>query len=162
VVKGHFRKDLYYRLNIVELKLPSLSERREDIPLLIRHFIEKYNKQMNRHIKDIDPYLEEKLIHRNWKGEVRELENTIERLMIFASGDKLSLKDLPSFLQDGDQSDFMNIRASSLKLAQEYFEKKYINQVLERNAYHKGNTARELKIGEATLYRKLKEYGIEK
>ncbi|MBN1541528.1 sigma-54-dependent Fis family transcriptional regulator [candidate division KSB1 bacterium] len=158
---GLFRRDLYYRLNVVELHLPSLSERRQDIPLLVRHFIEKYNRQMNRSIRGVEPRLMQWLINREYKGHVRELENLIERLMIFAMDDELTMDALPAELREP----MLRSTAQStwsLKSAVEEFERFTILQKLQECDYHRAKTARKLGIGEATLYRKMKDLGIDK
>lgn len=159
VAAGRFRDDLYYRLSVIEIRLPSLQDRREDIPLLIRHFVQKYNRQMNKSIRSVQPQLMQMLLSREWKGEVRELENYIERLMIFASGDELTLESLPP-----DSAHPMKRSAVKnglpLKKAVEEFERHYILEQLAKHSYHRGNTARALGIGEATLYRKMARLGI--
>jgi two-component system response regulator PilR (NtrC family) len=159
VHEGHFREDLYYRLAVIEIQLPSLSERRDDIPLLVHHFIRKYNRQMNRRVKGVEADLMQALMQRTWKGEVRELENIIERLMIFANGEILRAADLPK--------EVLSLReprkipdASTLKGAVEEFERDVIRTQLEANQGHRGKTAQALGISEATLYRKMSDLGI--
>lgn len=160
VVQGRFRNDLYYRLNVIEIKLPSLKDRREDIPLLVRHFIQKYNRQMNKSINAVQPRLMQALIAREWKGEVRELENFIERLLIFAAGNELTLEALPPESINPIKKDRLK-QAATLKQAIEEFERSYIIDQLRKNAYHRAKTAKALGIGEATLYRKMNQLGIE-
>jgi two-component system response regulator PilR (NtrC family) len=159
---GTFREDLYYRLNVIEINLPSLNERREDIPLLIRHFIRKYNRQMNRAVKGVEPGLMSKLVNRSYRGEVRELENLLERLMIFSNGSVLTLDGLPPDLREETNRFDVSTQHTTLKAAVEDFERRHILQQLEKNDYHRGRTAKELQIGDATLYRKMKELGIDK
>ena len=160
VQAGRFREDLYYRLNVIEIHLPSLQERRSDIPLLVDHFIQKYNRQMNRHVKGADPELLAFLSKREWKGEVRELENYIERLMIFVQGEYIQLRDLPADMQPAESLSRRANEADTLKHAVEHFERQFIREQLIRNNYHRGKTAAALGIGEATLYRKINEYGL--
>ncbi|MBN1481183.1 sigma-54-dependent Fis family transcriptional regulator [candidate division KSB1 bacterium] len=160
VSQGRFRNDLYYRLNVIDIKLPSLKDRREDIPLLIRHFIQKYNRQMNKSITAVQPRLMQTLIAREWKGEVRELENYIERLMIFASGSELTMETLPPESINPIRREHL-VQATTLKKAVEEFERRYIIEQLTKNKYHRSNTAKALGIGEATLYRKMNQLGIE-
>ncbi len=162
ITKGTFREDLYYRLAVIEIYLPALSERREDIPLLVQHFIRKYNKQMNRSVKGVEPRLMALLVNRPYKGQVRELENLIERLMIFAEGDLLTFDSLPPDLRRGPSSTPNSGQASNLKSAVEEFERSFILKTLEENDYHRGKTAKVLAIGEATLYRKMKDLAIDK
>lgn len=159
IAKGRFRDDLFYRLDVIQIKLPSLKERKEDIPLLVHHFIKKYNKQMNKKVVSIQPSLLHALINNNWKGEVRELENFIERLMIFSQSTELSEKDLP--LDSINPISVFNINDNNtLKEAISNFEKYYILNQLEKFAYHKGKTAKALGLGEATLYRKIQQLNI--
>jgi DNA-binding NtrC family response regulator len=157
---GRFREDLYYRLNVVEIHLPSLRERRSDIPLLVDHFIQKYNRQMNRHVKGVEPEVLDLLVQRNWKGEVRELENFIERLMIFAQGEIINLEDLPPELRPAEAAAWRPADTDTLKSAVDHFEREFIREQLIRHDYHRGKTAAALHIGEATLYRKMNELGL--
>ncbi|RLA95201.1 MAG: sigma-54-dependent Fis family transcriptional regulator, partial [Deltaproteobacteria bacterium] len=93
IEEGNFREDLYYRLNIIEIHLPSLSERREDIPLLVEHFIRKYNKELKRKVRGVDNETMKVLMNYQWKGEVRELENMIERAVLLCEGDYITLEN---------------------------------------------------------------------
>ncbi len=160
VQAGRFREDLYFRLNVIEIHIPSLRERPSDIPLLVDHFIQKYNRQMNRHVRGADPGVLEMIVKREWKGEVRELENFIERLMIFTTGEVISMEDLPGDMQPVEASARRPREADSLRSAMEQYEREFIREQLIRNHYHRGRTAAALKIGEATLYRKMNEYGL--
>jgi DNA-binding NtrC family response regulator len=158
VHQGRFREDLYYRLAVIEIHLPSLSERRDDVPLLVHHFIAKYNRQMNRCVKGVEPAMMQALIHRTWKGEVRELENIIERQMIFATGDILCSADLPREVSLAEVRKIPD--ATTLKGAVEEFERDYIRRQLEQHNGHRAKTAQAIGISEATLYRKMGELGI--
>jgi len=159
VIAGRFREDLYYRLNIVEINLPSLKEREEDITLLADHFLNKYRREMNRNIKGFDPEAMRALISYEWKGEIRELENTIERAVIFCKDEFIGLKDLPqAFNSKTGITDFSKM--GSLEESVRKFEKDYINKALENNNFDKEKTADLLKVGLSTLYRKLKELDI--
>lgn len=159
VMAGRFREDLYYRLNIVEINLPSLKEREEDITLLADHFLNKYRKEMNRNIKGIDPEAMRAIIAYEWKGEIRELENTIERAVIFCKEEYITLKDLPQvFNSKTGTTDFSKM--GSLEDSVRKFEKDYILKALENNNFDKEKTADLLKVGLSTLYRKLKELDI--
>ncbi len=159
VAEGSFRDDLFYRLNVIEIKLPSLKDRREDIPLLVRHFIQKYNRQMNKLVTSVQPQLMQALLSREWKGEVRELENFIERLMIFATGSELTMDHLPP--ESINPIKTFSTGTSNLKSAVENFERGLIAEQLASYNFHRGKTAKALGIGEATLYRKMKQLGIE-
>ncbi len=104
VEAGRFREDLYYRLNVMEIHIPPLSERPEDIPLLVDHFIKRHNPELKRNFQGIDEDAMRVLMSLQWKGNVRELDNVIEHTMILAEGERITLKDLPS-LDRGQQSD---------------------------------------------------------
>jgi DNA-binding NtrC family response regulator len=159
VNSGNFREDLYYRLNVIEINLPPLKDREEDIPLLADHFLDKYRKEMNRNIKGIAQDAIRSLVNHEWKGEVRELENVIERAVIFCKEDFITLKDLPaSFRPDSEITDYSV--PGSLEEALRKFEKDLILQTLESNDYNKEKTSDILKVGLSTLYRKLKELDI--
>jgi len=159
VEKGKFREDLYYRLNIVQIRLPSLSERKEDIPVLIKHFINKYNKEMNKKVLRVDNEVMNILLNHRWQGEVRELENIIERAMIFCEDDIITVNELPiNMLKRKKHKDFDFPK--ELKKALNLFEKNHILKILEKNNYHRKKTAIELGIGESSLYRKLNNYEI--
>ncbi len=154
---GEFREDLFYRLNVVEIKLPTLNERKEDIPLLVNHFIEKYCNEMGRKIIGIDNETMKVLMSHDWRGGVRELENVIERAVIFANDDVISVNDLSDNLR-GD-----NLRhgyPDSLKDALKNFEKEHILKTIKKFEYNKEDAASALKIGLSSLYRKMEELGI--
>lgn len=159
IKSGKFREDLYYRLNVVEISIPSLKEREEDIPLLADHFLNKYRTEMNKNIKGIDNEVIRALISYEWKGEVRELENVMERAVIFCKGDFISLNDLPETFSHASSSvDFSKL--GSLEVAIRRFEKEYILKALESNNNDKEKTSELLQVGLSTLYRKLKELDI--
>ena len=159
IKKGEFREDLYYRLNVIEIKLPSLKERTDDIPLLANHFVDKYRTQMNKKIKGISESAMRALINHNWKGEVRELENVIERAVIFCNDDFIDIKHLPETFGGGDYSNILPLSAS-LDDAVKKYERDIILNSLENNDYNKEKAAEDLKVGLSTLYRKLKELNI--
>ncbi len=159
VKAGRFREDLFYRVNVVEIHIPSLKDRVEDIPLLADHFLHKYRLELNKNIKGIDSEVMRALLNHEWKGEVRELENIIERAAIFCKGDLISLSDLPqSFKPETDNSDFSI--SGSLDESVRKFERDFILRALENNDNNKEKTADAMKVGLSTLYRKLKELDI--
>ncbi len=159
VANGRFREDLYYRLNIVEIRLPSLKEREEDIPLLADHFLNKYRRELNKNIKGIDSDAMGSLMNYEWKGEIRELENTLERAAIFCKTEFILLNDLPqNFNSKGPIIDFSKV--GSLEEYVKKIEKDYIFKALENNHFDKEKTAEVLQVGLSTLYRKLKELDI--
>ena len=159
VKEGNFREDLYYRLNVVEIKLPSLKERQEDIPLLANHFVDKYRKQMNKSIRGISEEAMRILINHEWKGEVRELENVIERAIIFCNEDYIEKNNLPESFLGGD-SQFSFSLTGSLEDSVKKYERDIIVSALESTNFNKEKTAADLKVGLSTLYRKLKELNI--
>lgn len=159
IKNGKFREDLFYRLNVIEINLPSLKEREEDIPVLADHFLNKYRKELNKNIKGIDNEAMRALVNYEWKGEVRELENVIERAVIFSKNEFITLKDLPSFFRPSDL--FVNrFTAGPLEESVKGFERDYILRTLENNDFDKEKTAEVLKVGLSTLYRKMKELDI--
>lgn len=157
--KGNFRLDLFYRLSVFSIRLPSLQERQADIPLLAQHFIEMFTAKMNRSslggkLLGMDESFQKALANHPWKGNIRELKNIIERAVILASGDELTLDCLPfdfQYTETGNPED-------ALKLAE--MEKLHIRKVLAFTKGNKTKTAELLGIGLATLYRKIEEYGL--
>ncbi len=157
---GRFRADLFYRLNVVEIHLPSLADRPEDIPLLVKHFISRFNRQMNKSVRGATPEALDLLTRHCWRGEVRELQNVIERAMIFCQEDYLDVQHLPAEIWECLDESTVPSQSDSLQDALRDFEKKYIQNALRRHGFHRRKTAEALGIGEATLYRKMKELGI--
>ncbi len=154
--KGLFREDLYYRLNVIEVKIPSLRERREDIDVLARHFVEKYGKEANKKVCGITYDAMEALHRYNWPGNVRELRNVMERAVVLSGSEKIGLAELPEKIssQDGGRN------ASTLKDRLDYYEEKIVKDALESHDWNKEETAVELGVDLATLYRKIKKLGI--
>ena len=157
--EGRFREDLYYRLNVVEIKLPSLNERREDIPLLVDHFIKKYNKELKRNILGTDNETMRILMNYPYKGGIRELENVIERALILCEGEYIIKQDLPPNMIGEEFDEGMPDR---LKDAVAAFEKRHIINVLKRTDNDKEKAAKILDISLSSLYRKMDELNIKK
>ncbi len=154
---GEFREDLYYRLNVVEIKLPSLNERRDDIPLLVKHFVEKYCNEMGKPVLGVNNESMKKLMNYDWRGGVRELENKIERAIIFSTGDKIEVTDL----DEGDESSVsLNNMPESIKEATLIFEREHIKRIIEKYDNNKEEAAKALEIGLSSLYRKMELMGI--
>ncbi|MHC4854879.1 MAG: sigma-54-dependent transcriptional regulator [Planctomycetota bacterium] len=151
---GHFREDLYYRLNVVGVHLPPLRERTEDIPKLIHHFMEKYNHQMGKNCVGVSDRAMNVLMNYEWKGNIRELQNVIERAIIFAEGDTISISDIGLVAASGDLSEEHD---KTLQEALRHFEKEYILGILKKHKGDKAQAAGELGIGVSTLYRKISE-----
>jgi len=169
VEQGRFRKDLYYRLNVVNLRLPPLRQRRDDIPLLIAHFLERKSREYGKTFRVSDEMLRV-LLEYDWPGNVRELEHLIDRACAYCSGNLLQLGDAPTSIVDyysnmrprtfnpGAQTDTSLIAPSVTPLVE--LEKQAIQQALEALRGDKLAAARLLGIGKTTLYRKIKEYGL--
>jgi DNA-binding NtrC family response regulator len=162
VEKGRFREDLFYRLNVVELHLPSLTERPDDLPLLAQHFLELYRTQMSRSIHGFTNEAMQALLRHTWKGEVRELENVIERAVIFCESDMIGLEHLPDYLRPSETSASfaMPKGKESLRDAVREFERRYILEVISSTGGDKREVAKQLDISLSSLYRKMDELGI--
>ena len=157
ITKGSFREDLYYRLSVVPIRIPPLRNRREDIPLLLNHFLKKFSKRVKRNIPEISPEAMDILIEHSWPGNVRELEHTIERILILEEGDIIRTRDLPSFISQ-KQVDFQMFTEDVLSL--EELEKKYIRFILKKTKGRKTEAAKILGINRKTLGLKIKKYEL--
>lgn len=160
VKHGRFREDLYYRLNVVSLHVPSLKERREDIPLLARHFLEVYGEKNNRRVSGITPGCMDILLHYPWPGNVRELENAMERGVILMRGDYLDEESLPITIKKWTQEESGDIAAGmeDLPSSLEEAEKLIILKTLDEVDGNKSEAARRLGITRKTLLSKLNKY----
>jgi DNA-binding NtrC family response regulator len=158
VKEGRFREDLYYRLNVIEIPMPSLRERRDDIPLLIKHYLELFSREAGKAIKKLDHEARQALLAYDWPGNIRELRNTLERAVVLADGDVITISDLPDRFRTLDTK---GISTSSLRQALDEFEREYIRRGLVENKGNKEATANNLGIDLATLYRKLKKLRLE-
>ncbi|PIP77164.1 MAG: Fis family transcriptional regulator [Ignavibacteria bacterium CG22_combo_CG10-13_8_21_14_all_37_15] len=160
VESGRFREDLFYRLNVVELNLPSLKERAEDIPILADHFVNKYRKEIGKNVKGVESSAMRALLHYEWRGEVRELENIIERAVIFAKNEYITIEDLPQSMHLSKDA-LIPEKPGSLDDFIKKVEKGFILKSLETNEFDKEKVAKQLNLGLSTLYRKIKDYGLE-
>jgi transcriptional regulator with PAS, ATPase and Fis domain len=158
VKEGRFREDLYYRLNVIELKMPSLRDRSDDIPVLIKHYLDAFSKECDKKIKDIDFEAMQALLAYDWPGNIRELRNTLERAVVLAEGEVITIHDLPDKFRT---LDIEGVSTSSLRQALDNYEREYIRRSLTENKGNKEVTAAKLGIDLATLYRKLKKLRIE-
>lgn len=154
--EGSFREDLFYRLNVVTLRLPRLCERKDDISMLISCFIEKYSRPFEKKIRGISPHALEILMHYNFPGNVRELENIIQRSVALAESDVIRINDLPPDLQ---KLEFNTLEGEGL-LALEEMEKLHIAKVLYKTNYNKNLSCKILNLPRTTLWRKMKKYGL--
>ncbi|PSK93237.1 sigma-54-dependent transcriptional regulator [Taibaiella chishuiensis] len=153
---GKFREDLFYRLNLVTINLPPLRERQADIPLLAGYFIEKLTRDAYQHVKGMTPAFVEKIGQYDWRGNIRELKNVLERSLIVCATRQLSIEHLPVELQ---YASLQSKTISAFDLAS--VERLHIQRVLQYTKGNKVQTAKLLNIGTATLYRKIEEYKIE-
>ena len=158
IKSGEFREDLYYRLNVVEIKLPTLNEKREDIPILVNHFIEKFRQEMGRKIIGVDTETMRTLMSHDWRGGVRELENVIERAIIFAKHEIISMDDLSDYVKGNNN--FSDNFPDSLKDALKIFEREHIITTIKKYNYDKEEASKALQIGLSSLYRKMEELDI--
>ena len=154
---GAFREDLYFRLNVVTIALPQLSERREDIPLLIRHFIEKYSLAFHKQVTGMQPQALQILVNYSYPGNVRELENIVERAVALTESEEITAHDLPKDLQ---KLEFDTLEGAGLHSLEE-MERRYIEKVLENTGYNKGLAAKILDVPRTTLWRKMKLFGLD-
>lgn len=169
VAQGRFRKDLYYRLHVIPIALPSLRERRDDIPLLVQHFIEKLGPRTNPRVRRIDDLALARLIAYPWPGNIRELENVIEQMMVFAQGDAISVNALPVFLKEDRPTGTLSLPGGAdgpdgqvaLPELLDDLEKQLILKAFRKSNGVKTETARLLGIKPSALYYKLEKYGIE-
>ena len=158
VEEKRFRDDLYYRLNIMEIHIPSLRERPEDIPLLVEHLIQKHNPELKRNFKGAEPEVIRVLASLEWKGNVRELDNVIEHTMILADSEWITLKNLPAALLNAEEA--IPPFVLNLKDALRQYEKQHILRVLDQAGQDRKEAAHLLDISLSSLYRKLEELGI--
>ncbi len=154
VKRGNFREDLYYRLNVINIKVPPLRERREDIIPLAEHFLRKYCQKYSKGIKTIDPALREQLLSYHWPGNVRELENVIERGVILADGNILTRE----YMCIPEREEVLQVQPL---VSLEEMERQYILKVLRHTGWNQTRASRVLGIDRKTLYLKLKRYRIE-
>jgi PAS domain S-box-containing protein len=160
VRQGTFREDLYYRLNVVKVHLPPLRERREDIPLLVDHFIHRFNLKQNKNILGVHPEVMDLFMIHDFPGNVRELENLLEHAFILCRGPEIQTTHLPpDFLEALGKEPTRFLLPASLPLLRRT-EAQIIIETLHKHKSHRGKTAYELGIDKSTLWRKMKKHGI--
>lgn len=166
IAQGKFRLDLFYRLNIVTVNVPPLRERKEDIPLLVEHFIEKYNKRLAMNVTNVSQAAMRYLLDYPWHGNVRDLENAIQSAIILVQGDTIRVEDLPlrvrGYPEISDEIDLSEkgLEAQVLELTIK-IEKELIIKALEKCGQNRTNTAELLKISRKTLFNKMKQLELE-
>lgn len=159
IEKGNFRQDLYYRLNVIPIYVPPLRERKEDIPLLVQHFMELFCNENGKPLKKISPSALNLLMEHNWPGNIRELRNIVERLIILVDADTIESSHVLSALNVKHINEIDRGEKSLKELLDEY-EKKILLAELNANRGNVSQTAKKLKVDRANLYRKLRAYDI--
>ncbi|MCC6547707.1 sigma 54-interacting transcriptional regulator, partial [Candidatus Sumerlaeota bacterium] len=186
VEKNEFREDLYYRLNVLPIHLPPLRKRRDDIPILIDHFIGEYNPKLKRNVSSVEDLALQKFLNYSWPGNIRELENTIQRVMLMAQGTTIKVGDLPATLKGEQQlassprelppggealedldlrsvlntEDFSQPLADRLQLITDHIEKYLIRAALKKTKGHRQDTADLLSMSRKSLHNKMVRYGL--
>lgn len=158
VKAGHFREDLYYRLNVVRIEMPSLRERKDDIPLLMHSFLREFNIENEKNIKGFDNRSKAAMMKYDWPGNIRELKNCVESAVVMCTGDEIKIEDLPASLRAGSEERSISI---PLGITMEEAEKIIIQENLAANNNNKSKTADILRIGRKTLHRKLEEWDMQ-
>jgi two-component system response regulator AtoC len=163
VKEGRFREDLYYRLNVLPLRVPPLRERREDIPLLVEHFLVKNNARLGTKMRGVSPRAHKLLLEYPWPGNVRELENTVERSVVLAEGDTLDEADLPERLRAGKDAVQATLDAGelSIKKTTRVIEETLIRRALDKTRGNRTAAAKLLEISHRALLYKIKDYGVD-
>ncbi len=166
ISRGNFREDLFYRLNVLPFDVPPLRERKDDIPLLITHFLELYCSKESREIKTVSPMAMELLVNYPWPGNVRELKNIIERLVIMVPDKQITERHLPTATfsrktAEPRQNTALIAEVATFREAKEEFEKDFLIQKLEENDWNISKTAESIEIERSNLHRKIKSFGIE-
>ncbi len=162
VREGKFRDDLFYRLNVLQIKIPPMRDRKEDIPLLVDHFIHKYSRELNNPIEGIHPEALDCLMNYGWKGNVRELENVVERAIVLTDSSQIQVENLPVEIQNPKEESRVNLLSDelSIKKASRYLEMDLIKKALHKTNGNHTHAAKLLEISHRALLYKIKEYGI--
>jgi DNA-binding NtrC family response regulator len=168
VQKGHFREDLFYRLHVIPILLPSLRERKVDIPVLLSHFFEEFAHKNQKPVMKVAPEALQMMVKHPWRGNVRELRNLVERIVVLKDGETLVPEDLPPKMRILEGEDGRSPEAApadagiSFQTAVSEFEKNLILNALEKTSWVKNRAADLLKIKRTTLVEKIKRYSLEK
>jgi PAS domain S-box-containing protein len=160
ILTGRFRKDLFYRINIINIHLPPLRERKDDLPLLVNHFIDHFNEIFGKTVRQFSSSAYGLITEYEWPGNIRELENVIEHCFILCNSDIIQIEHLPKSLRES-KTKSAEKNSIQIKLNMMETEKEIILSALERNKWNRRQTAEDLKINPSTLWRKMKKLGIE-
>lgn len=168
VEDGKFREDLFYRLNVIPIRIPSLRERKSDIPVLIQHFITKFNREKNRNITGVAPEAMDQLMKYEWPGNIRELENLMERLSVMLGEGMIEVSDLPprylnqntKTVQAASSQSMVGDEGIDFNSVVDDFENKLILQALERTGWNRNQAAKLLRLNRTTLVEKIKKKGL--
>ncbi|HEX7978437.1 MAG TPA: sigma-54 dependent transcriptional regulator [Gemmatimonadaceae bacterium] len=161
VAEGKFRADLYYRINVVRIHLPALRERSEDVPELVRHFIERFNRRLGMHVTGAAPAAMRALVEYPWPGNVRELENVVERAMVLTDGTQLGVEQLPTLAAPTTRSEGAASPLDlSVKRRTEELERALIKEALERTRGNRTRAAKLLDLSHRALLYKIRDYGL--
>lgn len=165
VARGKFREDLYYRLNVISIKLPPLRERKGDIPLLVHHYLKKYSLASGKEVRGVSPKAMELLEQYHWPGNVRELQNVIERAVVLAEGEFITHHDLPEPIKaGGPPASVVPLGELSLKQAKDEkiqaFEREYLQELLRRHGGNISQAAKAAGVDRKTIHRLLKKHGL--
>ena len=163
VQENRFREDLYYRLNVLQLNVPPLRDRRDDITLLVEHFIERNNGRLGTKIRDVEPRVRKLLLNYPWPGNVRELENTVERAVVLAEGDIITVADLPERMREPVDPVAASLSTGelSIKKTARFMEETLIRRALEQTAGNRTAASKLLELSHRALLYKIKDYGIQ-
>lgn len=160
---GSFREDLYYRLNVVNLRLPPLRERHDDIPLLISHFVTTQNKEFSSHVKGFTPLAMEAAREYAWPGNIRQLQNVVEACMTMCPDEQIDLDTLGQFIQLPGENDLgADLATQDYNEALARFETRYLRNLLRTTDGNVEEAARQAGMNMATIYRKLKKYQLKR
>ncbi len=156
--EGRFREDLYFRLSVVNIHLPPLRDRREDIPLIVQHLLRRLNRKLNRNVTSLSNDAMRALMGANWRGNVREVENVLERALLLAEDNVITMHDLPPELTS--EMPVANETSRNLRLAIQAYEREHIRQVLEATSWNREEAARLLGVNPSTLYRRMRRLSM--
>jgi two-component system response regulator AtoC len=160
VAEGKFRADLYYRVNVVRIHLPALRERSEDVPELVRHFVDRFNRRLGMHVTGVTAAAMRALVEYPWPGNVRELENVVERAMVLTDGPQLDVPQLPTLAAPSGRADGASPLDLSVKRRTEELEHALIKEALERTRRNRTRAAKLLDLSHRALLYKIRDYGL--